>query len=82
MNTAKDKIPKQYRISDTCFKLMENIGVNLFMRHPKNNNHAHKDSNNFMSVIIILGTDVHGGETVFHGMTMNEIGRTALALNH
>ena len=36
-----------------------------------------------MSVIIILGTDVHGGETFFqNGMTMNDIGKSAHVLKN
>ena len=59
---AKDNTSKQCRIGDTCFTSLETIGGNLFTRHPKNINHLHKDSNDLLSVIIILGTDVHGGE--------------------
>ena len=39
------------------------IGGNLFTRHPNNINHVHKDSKNLLSLIIILGKNVHGGET-------------------
>ena len=36
-----------------------------------------------MSVIIILGSDVHGGETVFFdGETLNDIGKIAHVLKH
>ena len=66
MDKAKEKIPKQYRIGDTCFTSLETIGGNLFTRHPKNLNRLHKDSNNLLSVIIILGTNFHGGETVLY----------------
>ena len=62
---AKEKISKQCIIGDTCFTSVENIGGNLFTRNQKNLNHVHKDSNDLLSTIIILGTDVHGGETVF-----------------
>ena len=65
MDKAKENIPKQCRISDTCFTSLATIGGNLFTRHPKNLNRVHKDSNNILSAIIILGTNVHGGETVF-----------------
>ena len=52
------------------------IGGNLFTRHPKNRNHVHKDINDLLSVIIILVTNVHGGETVFNdGEIMNDIGK-------
>ena len=65
MYTAKYKIPKQCSICDTCFRSLVTIGGDLFTRHPKNINHVHKDTNDLLSVILILGTDVCGGETVF-----------------
>ena len=65
LDTMKEKIPKKYRTGDTCFTSMENIGGNLYTRHPKNLNHVHKDVNDIISVIIIFGTDFHGGETLF-----------------
>ena len=35
----------------------------------------HEDIKNLLSVIITLGTDFYGGETVFkYGMTMNDMG--------
>ena len=80
MDTAKYKIPKQCRIGDTCFMSLANIGGNLFTRHPKNINHVHKDINDILSVIIILGTDVHGGKYFFNGITMNEIGEYHILL--
>ena len=56
---------------------------NLFKRHRKNLNNVHKDSNGILSVIIILGTNVHGGETVFNdGENMNNIGKRAHVLKH
>ena len=62
---------------------LETIGGNLFTRHPKNINHAHKDSHNLLSVIIILGTNVHGGEIVFNdGDNMNNIGKIEHVLKH
>ena len=49
----------------------------------KNLNHVHKDSKDLLSVIIILVTDVNGGETVFYdGENMNDIGKRAHVLNH
>ena len=65
IDTAKENIPKQCRIGDTCFTLLEIIGGNLFKIHPNNNNDVHKDSNDILSVIIILGTDVCVGEKGF-----------------
>ena len=61
MDKAKQKIPKQCIIGDICFTSLATIGGNLFTRHPKNLNHVQKDSNGLMSVIIISGTNIHGG---------------------
>ena len=44
---------------------LKTIVGDLFTRYTKIINHLHKDSNDFLSVTIILETDVHGGETVF-----------------
>ena len=66
MNQAKEIIPVECRIGDTCFTSLATIGGNLYTRHPKNLNHVHKDSKAPLSVIIILVTDVNGGETVFY----------------
>ena len=83
MDESKEKIPKQCRIGDTCFTSLANIGGNLFIRHPKNINQVHKDSNDLLSVVIILGTDVHDGETIFYdGDKINNIGKRAHVLKH
>ena len=83
MEKEKENIPKQCIIGDTCFTSLGTIGGNLFTRYLKNINHVHKDSNDILSVIIILGTYVHGGETVFNdGERMNYIGKRAHFLKH
>ena len=83
MNQAKMMIPEECRIGDTCFTSLATIGGNLYTRHPKNLNHVHKDSKDLLLVIIILGTDVNGGETVFYdGENMNDIGKRAHVLKH
>ena len=66
LDNAIEMIPNECRICDTCFTSLATIEGNLYTRHPKNLNHVHKDSKVILSVIIILGTDVHGGETVFN----------------
>ena len=63
MDTAKENIPKQFRIPDTWIMSLAKFGGYLFTRNTKNNNHEHKDINNILSVIIILGTDFYGGKT-------------------
>ena len=83
LDKAKEKIPKKCRIGDTCFMSLEIIGGNLFTRNPNNPNHVHKESNSLLLLIIILGTNVHGGETVFYdGLNMNDIGKIAHVLKH
>ena len=49
----------------------------------KNINHVHKDINDLLSVIIILGTDVHCGKIyILNGMTMNKIGKQEKFIKH
>ena len=60
MDTAKERIHKKCRIGDTCFMSLTTIGGDLFTRHPKKLNLLHKDSNDILSVIMNLGTEVHG----------------------
>ena len=64
MDKAKQMIPKEFRIGDTCFTSFATIGGNLYTRHAKNINHVHKDSKYIMLVIIISRTYINGGETV------------------
>ena len=65
MDKAKYMIPKECRIGDTRFTSLATIGGNLYTRHAKNLNNVHKGSKYLLSVIIILGTCVNGGGTVF-----------------
>ena len=49
----------------------------------KNLNHVHKYSKDTLSVMIIFGTDVNCGETVFYDReNMNDIGKIAHVLKH
>ena len=75
MVREKEEIPKECRTGDTCFTSLATIGGNLFSRHPKNINHVHKYSNYLLSVIITLGTNVNGVETVFNEITIYYIGK-------
>ena len=52
MDKAKEKIPKQCRIDDTCFTSLATIGGNLYTRHANNLNRVHTYSQDLMSVII------------------------------
>ena len=42
MDKAKEKIPKECRIGDTCFTSSTTIGVNLYTRHTNNINPVHR----------------------------------------
>ena len=59
-------LPQTYRIGETIFTSTSIIDGNLYSNHPKNLNHVHKDSEYLVSVIITLGEDISGGDTVFY----------------
>ena len=62
---------------------MATIVGTLYTSQKNNLNHIHRDSKDLLSVIIILVTDVNGGETVFNdGENMNDIGKRAHLMNH
>ena len=42
------------------------MGGKLYSNNPKDMNHVHKDSNELVSVIITLGANISGGDTVFY----------------
>ena len=42
------------------------IGGIIFSDHHKNMNHVHKDSKDLVSVIIVLGKNISGGDTLFY----------------
>ena len=83
MDKSKEKIPKQCRIGGTCFTSLATIGSNLLTRHQNNFNHVHRKSNNLLPVIIFLGINFHGGETVFNdGDKINDIRKRSNVLKH
>ena len=45
---------------------MDIVGGKLFSNNPKNINHVHKDTKDLLSIIITLGTDIRGGDTMFY----------------
>ena len=49
------------------------IGGKLYRNHPKILNHVHKDTKELVSVIITLGKDISGGDTVFYDGVKNMI---------
>ena len=48
MDKAMENIPKQFKISDTCFMSLATTGGNFFTIHPKDLNHVHKKRNNIL----------------------------------
>ena len=66
LTTVREKIPSKWRIGETCFTYIAFIGSKLFSNNPKNMNHVHKDGKYFLSVIITLGTNISGGDTMFY----------------
>ena len=76
MDKAKQNIPKECIIGDTCFTSFATIEGNLYTRHAKTVNHVQRDSRDLLSVIIILETYVNGGKIVLYdGENMNDIGK-------
>ena len=47
------------------FYIIDNYWMKFSHKTYKNVIHVYKDVNDLLSVIIILGTDVHGGKNVF-----------------
>ena len=66
LDKAKEILPSTCRIGETIFTSMAVIGGKLYRNHPKNLNHVHKDIKYLISVIITLGKDICGGDTVFY----------------
>ena len=59
------------------------IGGKLYCNHPKNLNHMHKDVKDLISVIITLGKDISGGDTMLYdGVESSDFGSRAHILKH
>ena len=83
LEKAKEIIPSTCRIGETIFTSMAVIGGKLYRNHPKNRNHMHKDVKDLVSVIITLGKDISGGDTVFYdGVKSSDFGSRAHILKH
>ena len=65
IDEAKENIPKQCIIGDTCFTSIATIRGNLYTIHARNPTHVQRYSKDLLSMIIILVTDVNGDEIVF-----------------
>ena len=48
------------------FTHIDVIGEKIYSYHPKNMNHVHKKTKDFVSVIITLGNNIIGGDTLFY----------------
>ena len=65
------------------FTSMAVIGGKLYSNHPKNMNHVHKDTKYLVSVIITVGKDISGGETVFYdGVKTSDLESRSHILKH
>ena len=57
------------------------IGGRIFGNHHKNLNHVHKNSKDLVYVIITLGENISGGDTVFYdGVKTSDLGSRAHVL--
>ena len=80
--TAKETSLK-YRIEIVCFTYKSIIDGKIYITHPKNMNYVHKYGKELLSVIIKLGTNVSGGDTVFyHGVLYSDMGKRSRFLKH
>ena len=80
---SKRKIPSKFRIGYKRLTSIAVIGGKLFSNHLKNMNHSHKDTKDLVSVIINLGTNISGGDTVFYnGVKTSDLGNRTHVLKH
>ena len=83
LTVAKERLTSKFRIGETFFTYMAVLGGKLFSNNPKNLNHAHKDSKDFLSVIITMGKYIRVGENVFYdGVKKSDLGSRAHVLKH
>ena len=83
MEKAKEILPSTCRIGGNIFTYMAVIGGKIYSNHPKNINHVHKDSKYMVSIIITVGKDIIGGETVLYdGVKTSDLGSRAHILKH
>ena len=83
LDKAKEFLPSTCRIGETIFTSMAIIGGKLYRNHPENRNHMHKDVKYLVSVIITLGKDISGGDTVFYdGVKKCDFGNISHIIKH
>ena len=62
---------------------MDVIGGILFSNHHKNLNHLQKDSTDLVPVIITMGGNISGGDTMFYyGVKTSDLGSRFHVLEH
>ena len=80
---TKEILPSICRIGETIFTYLDVIAAKLYSNQPKNIPHVHKDSEYLGSVIITMGENISGGDTVFYdGVKTSDLGSRAHVLKH
>ena len=80
---AKEILQSTCRIGETVFTFMPVICDKLYSNHPKNLNNVHKDAKDLVSVIIIEGKYISGGDTVFYDrLETSDLGSRVYILKH
>ena len=83
LEKAKEILPSTCRIGETILTSMAVIDGKLYSNHPKNLNRVYKDTKDWVSVIITVGKDISGGDTVFYdGVKTSDLGSRAHILKH
>ena len=83
LEKAKEILPSTCIIGETIFTSMSIIGGKLYSNHPKDMNHVHKDTKDFVSVIITADKDISRGYIVFYdGVKTSDLGNIAPILKH
>ena len=76
MEKAKEILPPTCRIGENVFTSIAVIGGKIYSNYPKNMNHVYKDSTYMVSVIITVGKNMSGGDTVFYDVVKkSDLGR-------
>ena len=80
---AKKILSSSCRIGETIFTSIDVIGGKLYSNHPKNLNRVHKDTKDLVSVVITVGKNMSGRDTVFYdGVKTSYLRSRAHILKH
>ena len=80
---AKEILPSTCIIGETIFTSMAVISGKIYSNHPKNLNRVYKDTKDLVSVIITLGKNISGGDTMFYdGVKISDLVSRAHILKH